>query len=462
MNGQPQASRTLAGLQDAWAADPEARDRLDAVLARGSDVLSSLGGLGTTDDVVAELTAETAGADASRVIAGLLRLALDRAEIVERGGGNRAPIARRRRRHRTQLLAATPVLLDVADELGARAEELVTAARAAGEDIVPVGRVAARLRSVWPASAPAPDDMRLARLAARMSNRAGASRRGELHDRDLDPASAVRIALGGLAPSQRMTVQDLAERVRARFPDLPPLPGRPRLDRVVEEAGLSLRWDGEAYAVPSRPADTTVASRASVIAVSVVSSPGVRTAEDARLAESVRSRSFLALAVAPHRLDVAAQMLVERYGAQVVDVTDVLLRALREEAARRSVPWDMVRAADAAEPGSRPEQGLAALVRAAVPAVEAAVAASAGGPEGSRPVLMVEAAPLARYGHTELLTRLADITLRRSQAVWLLLPEESGGGPVLDGAPLRLGHGGQFLRLNEDWLRTPSLKKESA
>ena len=127
------------------------------------------------------------------------------------------------------------------------------------------------------------------------------------------------------------------------------------------------------------------------------------------------------------------------------------------------MPWDAVQAADAAEPGSRPAQGLAALVRGAVPAVEAAITEAAGGaPEGTRPVLLVEAAPLARYGQTELLARLADITLRRSQAVWLLLPEGFDGGATLDGIPLPLAHGGQFLRLDDDWLRAPALEGKQA
>jgi hypothetical protein len=127
------------------------------------------------------------------------------------------------------------------------------------------------------------------------------------------------------------------------------------------------------------------------------------------------------------------------------------------------VPWDAVQAADAAGPGSRSAQGLAALVRGAIPAVDAAIAeAAAGAPEGTRPVLLVEAAPLARYGQTELLARFADITLRRSQAVWLLLPLGFDGGPSLDGVPLGLGHGGQFLRLDDDWLRSPALEGKQA
>ncbi|WP_158319220.1 BREX system serine/threonine kinase PglW [Actinoplanes xinjiangensis] len=462
LNGGPQVSLALSAMQEAWAADDEARFRLDAVLGYAHRLLIGLGGVAGVDHVVAAWAAESGAAETSRMVAGLLKLALDRADIVERGGGDRAPIVRRRRRKgRTQLLAITPALLDVADLLGERADELVTAAVTAGEDLIPVSRAAARLRTAWPTDAPPIDDIRLVRLAARLATRAGASWQGELHDRHLDAAVAVRNALGGVAPSQQLTVRDLLDRVRARFPDLPALPGRPHLDGVVTKAGVPLQWNGEAYAVPSRPSDTTLTSRTAVTSVPVSSAAPTGSAEDIRLAESVRGRGFLALGVPPLRLDAAAAMLAARHGAHILDVTAVLLEALRAESARRGVPWDEVRAADAAEPGSRPAQGLSALVRAAMPAVGAAInEASDAAPEGTRPVLLVEAAPLARYEHTEVLARLADLTARRSQTIWLLLPDE-GRGALLDGVPLRLGHGGQFLRLNEKWLHTSAAEKES-
>jgi hypothetical protein len=189
----------------------------------------------------------------------------------------------------------------------------------------------------------------------------------------------------------------------------------------------------------------------------------LRGSTDARLADTVGSRSFLALGVLPGLVDQVARALQVRHGAVTVDVTGVLLDAIREQAARASVPWEEVQAADAAEAGSRPAQGLAALVRAALPAVRDAIAAALDtGPEAGQPVLLVEAAPLARYGHVDLLAAYADLTVRRRQAVWLLLPLGTNGGPMLDQTPVPLAHGGQFLRLPDDWAREPALEGESA
>ncbi|MGH3922394.1 MAG: hypothetical protein ACRDTT_05915, partial [Pseudonocardiaceae bacterium] len=73
--------------------------------------------------------------------------------------------------------------------------------------------------------------------------------------------------------------------------------------------------------------------------------------------------------------------------------------------------------------------------------------------EGRRPVLLVETAPLARYGHLGTLARWTDLALRRTQAVWLLVPQLAGTrGAVVDGRPLPLATPGQFVRLDAEWL----------
>lgn len=450
-------SISLGNVQDAWASDESACETLDTVCTLARDILAGLGGLATSDALVTELARRGAGDEPDertrRVVEGLSRAALDRADNAVRGGDDRAQIWRRRRRRDGRvLLALAPALLDVADGLIERAEKLVANADAVGDDLVPVSQAADVLRPLWPrdddGDVPAIDDAPLVRLAARLSGRVGASRRGELHSRDLAPEAAVGLALGGLDSSQRLTPDDIAAWVRARFPDLPPMPGRPRLDDVLRAAGLEMRWDGTGYAALTRQRDTTgLASKSSIPIVR----PRYAVGEDAQLRDSIGQRSYLAIGVPGRRYDRCRDELVSRYGAAVVDVTAILVRDLHAQAAAASIAWDEVEAADAAERGSRPAQGLAALVRRAVPAVENAIAEAAdGAAEGTRPVLVVEAAPLARYGHTDVLARLADITVSRRQAVWLLLP--SDGSRTLDRVPVPLAHGGQFVRLGEDWL----------
>ena len=149
-------------------------------------------------------------------------------------------------------------------------------------------------------------------------------------------------------------------------------------------------------------------------------------------------------------------MLRRDYDAVPLDLTQVLVEAMRTAAAEAGLPWDVVRAADAAAVGSREAAGLSALVQRSLPAVDAAVEASwAGAAEATRPVLLLEAAPLARYDHLATLSRWTDLTSARRQAVWLLVPQLLGShGAVVDSRPLPLAAPGQFVRIDSDWLRT--------
>jgi len=147
-------------------------------------------------------------------------------------------------------------------------------------------------------------------------------------------------------------------------------------------------------------------------------------------------------------------VLVREHHAVVVDVTSVLISAMREASKALGLPWDLVRAADAAPSGGRAAQGLTSLVQRSVPSVEAAIEqASAQAVEGSQPVVLVEVGPLARYGYLSSLSRWTDLGTKRSQAIWLVVPQLMGNqGAAIDGRPLPLAAPGQFLPLNADWI----------
>jgi hypothetical protein len=74
-------------------------------------------------------------------------------------------------------------------------------------------------------------------------------------------------------------------------------------------------------------------------------------------------------------------------------------------------------------------------------------------PEGTRPVLLTEIAPLARYDHLAKLSQWADLATRRPQAIWLLVPQLAGSqGAVVDKRPLPLAAPGQYFRLDAEWI----------
>ena len=302
-------------------------------------------------------------------------------------------------------------------------------------------------------------DGRLLRLAAALAADAVLSGSNELYHRDLPVNDALALALKGAGGTQAVTAHEIRDRVRARFPALPPLPDRPRLDQLLAEAGLGLVYDDaeHGYRWPTRAADTKgLASRQGTI--HAFAGPQLVTGGRSghRLSESAATRSFLALGVDADRTDRAVEALAGRFGAAVVDVTQVLIDAMRAMAAEVGLPWDLVQAADAAPAGSRDAAGLTALVQRSLPAVEDAItAALSGAADGTRPVVLTEIAPLARYGHLAMLSQWTDLAARRPQAIWVIVPQLPGSqGAIVDKRPLPLAAPGQFFRLDAEWIDT--------
>ncbi|EUA08700.1 serine/threonine kinase domain protein [Mycobacterium xenopi 4042] len=159
-----------------------------------------------------------------RTAGGLLRAALDRLSEHETASGT-MEFVRRRHGRRLALLAEDEMLLAAAEAAGERADKLVTADVAA---LVPASTAARELRAAFldgyravydtDAQIPLPADGRLVRLAAAISRHAAVSGRGELHNRSMPPAAAVRVALTGLAQSERLSPSQVRSRVTARFP----------------------------------------------------------------------------------------------------------------------------------------------------------------------------------------------------------------------------------------------------
>jgi serine/threonine protein kinase len=464
-------AQQVAALQDGWAAYPACRDVLDAVAETARQSLADFGGVATVEElagaVQAALPPSAATSDSvspDRIAAGLLRLALDRAQALHRADAGEEQLAARRRDGRIALLATDPALLDPAESLGRTGDDLVAQAQSAGEPLVPAERAAQRLRDGWArayagqlASPAALSDARLLRLAAALAQDAVLSGSNELYHHDLSLTDALALALRGAGGSQAVTPHEVRDRVRARFPALPPLPDRPRLDQLINEAGLGLVYDERqhGYRWPVRAADTGgLASRQATITTSAGPQLVTGGRSGHRLAESAAARSFLALGVDADRTDRAVEVLTERFRVAVVDVTQVLIDAMRAQAAEVGLSWDMVQAADAAPQGSRDATGLAALVQRSMPAIEAAIdAAVSCMPEGTRPVLLTELAPLARYGHLAMLSRWADLAAHRPQAIWVLVPQLSGSqGAIIDKRPLPLAAPGQFFRLDAEWI----------
>lgn len=117
-------AQQLGNLQDGWAGDTACRDLLDALAGVARQALADLGGVATVvelaDTGLAAMppTAALSADQATRVTAGLLRLALDRAQALTRAGDEGPVLTPRRHGGRIVLLATDPALLDPAESLG--------------------------------------------------------------------------------------------------------------------------------------------------------------------------------------------------------------------------------------------------------------------------------------------------------------------------------------------------------
>ncbi len=466
-------TQQITTMQTRWSTDDDSRTLLDAVLDTARQSLASLGGVATVDELTRAVLAAlppsptTDGPAPERVAAGLLRVAYDRAHELDRADADEAPLATRRRGGRIAVVATEPTLLDAADALGKTVDDLVATARTAGETVVPTARATAQLQAalvkLLGENHALTGTSRVLRLAAALATTAELSGALELHHRDLEPTTALALALAGVSGRAALTVKEVRDRVRARFPALPPLPSGRRLITLVQDAGLALVFDEDQDVFRSRvQAPDTTGLESRPITRTVPAGPQLVAGGHVghRLTESASSRSFLALGVEGRRVDQAIGTLQRELSAQVVDLTRVLLDALRAKATEVGIPWDAVQAADAEAEGTRGAQGLAQLVAQSLPAVDAAITnACDDAPAGTRPVLLTEAAPLARYGHLATLSRWTDLATPRTQAVWLLVPQLHGTqGAVVDNRPLPLAAPGQYLRLDADWLdsRTPA------
>lgn len=484
-------------LQEAWATNPAALGALTALVDTTVTALADLGGVASPDELAQALRGaypEADDADQRRAL-GLVRLAVDRHRVLGRAENDEAIMEMRRRGGVVTLIAIDTALFDVAESLGAQADSMVATLGDPRREVVPAARVTQRLgsiitsmrdkrvpraggagdtesdRSVLAANA---DPARFATLAAVASGATHVSALGELYADDFTRASALALTLAGFGGRNTLSPGEVRARVAARFPMLKSLPERPRLDALVEEAGLGLVFDDELrrYRLRGFASNTTGLESRRPTSHEVTSSPVSVTGRfGVRLADSVSSRSFLALGVRSERLVEAVTALTHAYDAEVVDLSALLVDALKQQTVGGRLTWDQVRAADADPPHTKPAQGLGQLVRRAWPQIEsyldarmAAARASTSGddtagashkPLSDHPLLLTDAAPLARYGHMDLLARWSDLAAHRERPVWLLVPQVSGNlGALLDGEPLPLAAPSQFVPLDSDWIDT--------
>ncbi len=205
-----------------------------------------------------------------------------------------------------------------------------------------------------------PAERRLVQLAAATSARVWANARLEIYPRDLDPIRALRLSQAGAGvPEDGLSPATLAARVAARFPGLDPLPDGLELSRLLRDAGVDLRWNGELLVPPtsvtsssSRPSDLSAGHGTSAVVV-----PG--GAPEARIAHVLDHGGVRLVTFRRSRWEACRQRVAEVVGVEPLDVSAAFIGALRDEAAeRRITDFGVVLRADAADADDRSRANL--------------------------------------------------------------------------------------------------------
>lgn len=443
---QPQVSVTAGKFREVWAKNRNVT-RLRREVA---EVLDAHSGAATVAEVEAAVLASRGSSalepERSVRVRAVVRAALE----TERG--LKVPAWTQHRVGGALLLVRDERLADWAARLGKEADAL-----AALDPLASPVRAQEALQAVpFPKDLLLPPPVRLVRLAAAVSRNAASSSRLEVYPRGLAAGRALRLAAGAVVGAKRIPVEDLRARVLSRYPESQPLPDRPALDALIEEAKLDLRWKadpagGGAYEAPEPTYGLTSLPKTAPTTVPVhVPTRDDPAAEfDRRLAQAAREGGYLVLLAPERELTRAREAIAARAGIEIRSLDRLFLDALKATAESKKVKWDAVLRADAA-PADGPEgTKLRTLVGNALPRLEEALAAS-----GDR-LLLTEPGLLVRYRRLDVLDRLRDrVTSPGGKgAAWVLVPaDEQTDRPVLDGVAIPVLTPNQWARVPLAWI----------
>ncbi len=379
------------------------------------------------------------------------------------------------------LIATSSAWADYARQLGNVAD-----ACALAQPLLPPSRVLEALEAVRPAGLPASGQgqdgscgpiasARLLRLATSASRKAALSSRQEIYSQGMPALQALRQSLGALVGAPVLGIRELQMRVRGRYPDATPLPGRPELDRMLEEVGAPLQWSDTAaqgagaYTCASlangpTAGTTSLFSRQSTDPGGAVHGGDVGSdaaslvteavnAED-RLQRNIQTGGLLVITVEPRQARHAQAELLRRFGTesglplQGVSFDALLIKALREQATAAKVNWNKVLSADAAEPGSRDWANLQRLVQRTMTNLLPQLLTH------THPILLTNVGLLARYGLMSLVTDIESVAGRpgNTPSIWMLLASHKQGLPFIDATPVPLVNSTLAFGLPEAWI----------
>jgi serine/threonine protein kinase len=362
------------------------------------------------------------------------------------------------------VVSFSPELAAYAEELGRKADEL-----AGADPLPPPLRVFQELYEIAPPTQPHGcqpfSNERLLKLAAAMSRTAAVSSRQELYPVGMDAERALRLGIGALSglglgsDEEGFTIDQIRDRLRSRYPEADPLPGRTELDTLLEKVGLNVGWHAEtstfrrrepsilATSGSSIPKRRTTATSTRKIEVTPELAEGRQFVE--RLRHAYGDGGFLVLTVRPSRMRRCEDELMRQFRLERVSFDDVLIEALRKEARELEIDWKTVEQADGADRSGPDWNNLILLVARVAPRIVADLC------RRKQHLLMVHPGLIARYDQMTILETLRDKVGHDvpCPGLWVLVASDGQHDlPMLDNAEIPLITPGQRTRVSEGWI----------
>jgi hypothetical protein len=437
-----------------WQKNPTLASTVDWLYRRLRAQLQESGGV-STPDLVAQAWAggvlTTGGLDRpQRYALGVLRLVL--ASVIEADRTDAVAMVRRHGTGTVAMIADAGIARQLPGVLAEESDKLLAAAQRQGTSLVAPADAEQALRAAAARTlAVSSADLEvstatLLRIGANASTEVALSARDEIHARSLPIGAALREVLQGMSVGDSFSRGELESRVTARFPTLAaPLPRRPELDRLVQDAVPGIGWDETRLRFLFAEGSGGISNLPSHHTRLPAPHPPSGAGSDVQriLRASALDGTYRGLGVPIGLSDAVADDLVVVFGATRIDVTEFVLRGLRELAEAEKLPWSEVLAADGGPAADR--AALKDMVAQVIPDLVDAVNAGPG------PVVLTDLSTLAAYGQLSVLHAWADLSGPARHAVWSLLPqpEEAGGGPgaLVDGEAFPRTAPEQFVQL---------------
>ena len=301
------------------------------------------------------------------------------------------------------------------------------------------------------------------RIAVGASMSAALSSREEIYPKGLVALRAVRLSLGSLIGPRGLNIEQVRQRVLGRYPEAEPLPGRPALDQLLQDAGSDLEWDsafdhGKGGYVSRVAASGLSGSSGTLSRYATTNAPEESSipAQEAlrfedQLAHREQAGGFLAMSVHPRHAARAEAEIRERFDVLPLSLDRLIISALRQKADELGADWRMVLQADATGRKGADWGRLRQLAQHAWSLVDAEIRKEQG------TVLLLYPGLLARYDliqpFSKLCGEIGAASASAPTSLWLLIPMENDGMPAIDGTPVPVIGEAEWTRVPETWLQ---------